>query len=361
MKQVITNPFTHILQKKRQFLLLLFVLLLVCIGLICWQFIIQTTFYQYLINYYIKFTGQLTVLIANLIGQHVTFEIRNFLLSFNGKFHPLTMPIAAYRFYFIGFILLLIVPFKEYKSSFLLIISSLLFIALRSAIISIIQLIYPQDMILLLWIDPLIYLPMFVIVLFVSKKNKIIKPLYDKTCTLFRPLLNVSFPALIFIFLLATPIPRVVLNYLDIGIIEGLTTMTLEISKVMLKWFGYETVLIANFLFLGKFWLQLEQPCLGIGVVTIVWIMVCFTNSYWLNKSLFLIVFSLLFVIMNSIRLSVLLLIIKQTYLTGINKVELHDNITYFTYLFAFISLLIYYFWFQDIKWRSNKMADYKP
>lgn len=354
MKEVINKSFTYIIQKKQQLLALLFALLFACFDLICWQFIIQTSFYQYIVNSYAKFAGLLTVLIANLMGKHITFEIPTFLLSFNGKFHSLTMPIAAYIFYFIGFTLLLIIPFKKYKYSLLLIVASLLFMALRAATISIIQLIYPQDMILLLWIDPLIYLPMYVIVLFVSKNNKIIKPLYDKTCALFSQLLIVSLPTLILLLLLVTPLPRIVLNYLDRNIIAGITTLTLEISKMLLKWCGHETVVTANFLFLGKFWLRLEQPCLGLGVITIVCLMVCFTKGYWLNKTIFLFAFSLLFIVMNSIRLSVLLLIIKHTYSKGLNKVELHDNITYFTYLFAFISLIIYYFWLQDIKWRSN-------
>ena len=354
MEQHITNSFAYIQQNKRQFLLLSLVLLIVCIELLNWQYVTQTLAYKGLDLAYTNSTGQLSVWIANLLGQFPTFDYLTCHLSLNDNVKSLVMPTESYRFYLLGFILLLLVPIKEYKYSFLLLVTSLLFIALRAASISIIQLIYPQDMILLLWIDPLIYIPMFVIILFVSEKNQLIKPLYDRICALFKPLLIVSLPTLILILLLVTPIPRVVLNYLDRGIIDGLTTMTLEISKIMLRWFGYETVVATKFIFLGKFWLQLEQPCLGIGVATIVWIMIVLIKSHWLNKAIFLIIFSLLFVIMNSIRLSVLLLVIKRTYLTGINKVELHDNITYFIYLFAFMSLLVFYYWFQDIKWKTN-------
>jgi len=354
MEQHITNSFAYIQQNKRQFLLLSLVLLIVCIELLSWQYVTQTLAYKGLDLAYTNSTGQLSVWIANLLGQFPTFDYLTCHLSLNDNVKSLVMPTEAYKFYVIGFILLLLVPIKEYKYSFLLLVSSLLFIALRAAFITIIQLIYPQDMILLLWIDPLIYIPMLVIILFVSNRNQIIKPLYDKICDLFSPLLYVSLPTLILVLLLVTPIPRVLLNYLDKGIIDGLTTVTLQISKIILGWFSCETVITSKFIFLGKFWLQLQQPCLGIGVATIVWIMICFTKSYWLNKLIFLIGFSLLFVIMNSIRLSVLLVIIKNSYLTGINKVELHDNITYFMYLFALLSFIVYYFWFQDTKWRKT-------
>jgi exosortase/archaeosortase family protein len=322
--------------------------------LLSWQYVTQTFAYKSINLTYTNFIGQLAVWIANLLGQFPTFDSKTYHLSLNDRVKLLIIPTESYRFYVIGFILLLLVPIKEYKYSFLLLVSSLLFIALRAAFISIIQLIYPQDIILLLWIDPFIYIPMVVIILFVSTRNQLIKPLYDRICALFKPLLIVSVPTLILVLLLVTPIPRVLFNYLDKGIIDGLTTITLQVSKIMLKWFDYKAVVSANFLFLGKFWLQLEQPCLGIGVVTIVWILVCFIKSQWLNKSIFLILFSLLFVIMNSIRMSVLLLVIKNTYLTGLNKVVLHDNITYFMYIFAFVSFLIYYFWFQDLKWRKT-------
>jgi exosortase/archaeosortase family protein len=354
MEQVISNRFTYLQQNKRQLLLLSFIFLLVCFGVICWQLLIQTSIYQYSIACFAKVTGRLTVLISNLLGQYPIFEPLTYHLSFNGKFHSLIMPTASYRFYFIGFLLLFVVPIKDYKYSLLLIVSSLAFIALRASAITIIQVIYPQDIILLLWIDPLIYIPMFAIILFVSNRNQIIKPLFDKVCSQFKPLLNVSLPILILLLLLVTPIPRVILNYLALNAIDELTTMTLKISKIVLGWFSYETVITTRFIFLGKFWLRLEQPCLGIGVVTLVWILVGCIKSKWLNKLIFLIFFSLLFVVMNSIRLSVLLIIIKKTYLTGLNKMELHDNITYVMYLFAFVSFLIYYFWFQDIKWRKN-------
>jgi exosortase/archaeosortase family protein len=328
--------------------------------LLGWQYLSQTFLYKSVDLAYTKFIGHLTLWLANIFGQYPTLEYPTYNLSFNEKVKSLAMPTGSYPFYIAAFLLLLVVPIRDYKYSFIIIVSSIFFIAFRAATISLIQLIYPQNMILLLWIDPLIYIPMFAIILFISNKNLIIKHLYTEIRALFIPILNVSLPTLILLLLLLTPIPRVILNYLNRDIIDGIITITLKISKIILGWFGYETVVTAKYLFLDKFWLRLEQPCLGIGVITIVWILVCSIKGQWQNKSIFLILFTLLFVLMNSIRLSVLLLAIKKTYQTGLNKVELHDNITYAMYLFAFISFLVYYFWFQDIKLTKSLRKELK-
>jgi len=359
MVQVRANSFTYSQQDKYQLYKLLFILLAVCIQLFSWQYITQTLGYMSIENSYTKFTGQFTVLLANLLGQQPVFDPLTYNLSINNTIKSLTMPLASYRFYVAGFMLLFMVPIKEYRYSLLLIISSFLLIALRAAIISIIQLIYPQDLILLLWIDPLIYIPMLAIIIFISNKNKIIKPLYRKIRLQFSPILNVPLTTLILLLLIVTPIPRVVLNYLDRGIIDGLTTITLLASKFILGIFGYNAVVTTKFIFLGKFWLRLDQPCLGIGVFTIITILICTIKGKVINKSIFLIVFSLLFVLMNSIRMSVLLVVIKNTYINGLNKVELHDNITYIMYLFAFLSFITYYFWFQDVNfWGKIKKTN---
>lgn len=350
MEQFDKCIFIYLKQNKQQLYLLLFALLLACIHFIGWPFLSTTTIYKYLIAGYTKFAGQLSVFIAGLLGRSVLFDPITYHLSFGARAKLLIMPVAAYRFYFATFLLLLIVPLKDYKYSILILTSSLILIALRAASITIIQLLYPQDMILLLWIDPLIYIPMFALILFVANKNPLIRELYNKINAKFSPLLLLSLPQLVLLLLLLTSLPRVILNYLNKDIIDRLVKITLEISQNLLSYFGYQTIVTSNFIFLEKFWLRLEQPCLGIGVVTIIWILISSVRSNWYNKLVFLTIFSGLFVIMNSVRLSVLLVFIQNTYSSGLNKVELHDNITYFMYLFAFISFLIYYFWFQDIR-----------
>ena len=360
---IMSQVYLYLKKNKQQFLHLLFVLLLIgFVHLVVWQIITDTVLYNYCTGIFSLFTAKLTIFLSDQLGQHTIYLQNTGQLCDNVNIVTLVMPNASYEFYFVGFLLLFFVPRKYYIFSLLIILISLFYLAFRAAAISIIQLLYLQDMILLLWIDPLIYIPMFVIILFVLNKNPKLKPLYDKIIALFRPFLSVSLPNLILILLLVTPLPRVILNYVDRSLIDELTNATLIISKTLMSWFGYDTIVSSKFIFLGKFWLRLEQPCLGIGVATIVTILVTAVKSRWVNKVLFLIVFYLLFILMNSIRLSVLLLAIKHTYSSGINKIELHNNITYFMYFFAFISFFIYYFWFQDIEIsKSNKKKNLRP
>lgn len=347
----IKQLYLYFLQNKQQIMLLLFVLLLTCfVQLIGWKIISNSKLFTYCTDNYTLFTANISIFISNLVGHNTIYLPNTFQLLDNGNVKNLIMPVASYKFYFVGFILLFLVPLRHYRYSVMLIIVSLVFIAFRGAIITIIQLLYPSDYIILLWIDPLIYIPMFIIVLFVTNKNPLIKPFFLKTINLFKPLLIVSLPTLILLLLLLTPLSRVILNFVGGGFINKLTTSTLEISKIIMGWFGYHTEVSTKFIFLGKFWLSLEQPCLGIGVTTIVIILISSINSDWKNKVIFLILFNLLFVIMNAIRLAFLLITIKNTYLSGLKRVELHDEITYFMYLFSFISFILYVFWFQDVK-----------
>ena len=346
--------YLYLSQNKQQVFLLLFVLLLISfVHLFGWDIIATTGFYKNFCNNFNLFTANLIIFLSNLLGNHPHYLPGTVQMWLDDTIVNLIMPVGSYKFYFVGFILLFIVPLKYYKYSLLIIVLSILFIAFRAAIITIFHLIFPHDLILLLWIDQLIYIPMFVILLFVANKNPIFKPFFKKLNYLFKPLIIVSLPTLVLMLLLLTPLSRIILTYVGREFIAELTTTTLKISKILMEWFGYETVVSTKYIFLGKFWLSLEQPCLGIGVATIVVILVATVKSDWKNKVVFLIIFNLLFVLMNSIRLAVLLITIKNSYLTGLKKVELHDDITYFMYFFAFISFLIYYFWFQDLKFKS--------
>lgn len=349
MKQADKYAFIFLKQNKQQLLLLLFALFLVCIHFLCWSSLASTTLYNSLFGGYTKITGQLTVFIISLLGDSAVFDPATLLLRSNSKTTLLVMPVAAYKFYFAAFFLLIAIPPKDQKYAFLLLVCSVLFIALRAASISIIHLLFSQKKILLLWIDPLIYLPMIALLLLVANKNALVNKAYNRINKRFAPLLIISLPQLILLLIILTPLPRLILNFPDKSIIHGLINITLEISQSLLNNLGYKTIITSNFIFLEKFWLRLEQPCLGIGVVSIIWILVCCIKGSWLNKFIFLSVFSLLFVVMNSVRLSFLLVYIQNTYHQGLNKVELHDNITYFMYLFAFSSFLLYYFWFQDL------------
>jgi len=102
----------------------------------------------------------------------------------------------------------------------------------------------------------------------------------------------------------------------------------------------------------------LEYPCLGLSVITIIYIFVFVIRANWLNKLVFLALFTAFFSLMNSFRLAMALVYLQNISKTAqIDKTTIHDIITYFMYLVAFASLLLFHFWFQDL----NLKKIFKP
>ena len=179
--------YLYLSQNKQQVFLLLFVLLLISfVHLFGWDIIATTGFYKNFCNNFNLFTANLIIFLSNLLGNHPHYLPGTVQMWLDDTIVNLIMPVGSYKFYFVGFVLLFIVPLKYYKYSLLIIVLSILFIAFRAAIITIFHLIFPHDLILLLWIDQLIYIPMFVILLFVANKNPIFKPFFKKLNYLFK-------------------------------------------------------------------------------------------------------------------------------------------------------------------------------
>jgi len=349
----ITDKWQKYLYQNQRHIIVLVLVLSVCLFIyfVGWQWIIGTSGYKLFIYNYNLFTEKISIRWIKWMGKDVPLksETSQFIAADRG--FKLTMPTNSYKLYFIGFIMLTVVSVRQYRYLLLIIPAALLFVSLRAAVVTSIQFAFKNDIhqILLSFVDPLIYLPMLAMGLFILNNNPLIKPFYVKLRLKFNELLNVSLEMLMLLLILVTPLTRIIINYVDRGILDQLTTLTLRISQIILGWLNYTTVISANFMYLDKYGLRFEQPCMGLGVVTIVLILVSVVKGKWLNKFIFLTGFFIAFIIMNSLRLAGLLLLIKHFYSNGMDTVFLHDTITYAMYLFAFLSFLLYYFWFQDI------------
>jgi exosortase/archaeosortase family protein len=362
MNTITDNWQNYLYQNQRQIIVLALVLI-VCLFVYFagWQLIVGTSGYKIFVSNYDLFTEKLSIRWIKWFGKDIPLESGTSQFITVGSGLNLTMPTNSYKLYFIGFIMLTLVSVRQYKYLLLIIPSALLFVSLRAAAVTSIQFAFKNEIhqILLSFVDPLIYMPMLAMGLFILNNNPLIKPFYVKLRLKFNELLNVSLEMLMLLLILVTPLTRIIINYVDRGIIDQLTTLTLRISQMILGWLNYTTVILANFMYLDKYGLRFEQPCMGLGVVTIVLILVSVVKGKWLNKFIFLTGFFIAFIIMNSLRLAGLLLVIKHFYSNGLDTVFLHDTITYAMYLFAFLSFLLYYFWFQDIDFSKmkNKIA----
>ena len=164
---------------------------------------------------------------------------------------------------------------------------------------------------------------------------------------------------LIFLLIIIPPLPRVILTYLHSSIMPGIVSFILTITKILLSWIGESANVNGEFIQLGQNWINLEYPCIGLGVFTFIAIIIFSTKSNYINKVVYLLIYAFIYLIMNSLRLAILILYINKTYSEiGLNKHILHNNVTYFMYLVAFIGFLGFIFWFQDID--LNKKFHFK-
>jgi exosortase/archaeosortase family protein len=228
----------------------------------------------------------------------------------------------------------------------------LLFIALRAALISFILLIYKGTVhhVLLVWLDPTIFIAMLVIGLYIVKQNNILNRLYISLNFQFSEIITTSLSSLVLLLILLPPLPRVLFNYIHSDIMPGIVSYILYFSKIFLGWMGKTAEVSGRFITLENNWIDLEYPCLGLGIFTLIAILIFAIKGKILNKVIYLLFFALVYLLLNALRLSVLLLYINNTYhQIGLNKLELHNNATYFMYVVAFCG-----FWGYWVGVRNN-------
>ena len=348
-------------QNKQQFLFLLFVLFIILITLtIGWSVFSKTDAYRIFDQSIKDVTGNLSILFAQFLGYRTEYIQGNSQLIFINKIiHPV-IPIEAFKFYFIAFCCLFLVH-GEYIFKSLIILSTILFVIIRAVLISTISLLFFNQIhfIWLLFLEPLIFVPIFFVVVYVLKNNPLINILLKKINSRFNENLQFRFTTVILMVIIITPMPRIILTYLNGGILDFITNQTLIISRQILHLFDFKNVIISGkTIYLDHYWIQLENPCLGIGIFTIISILIFSLKGNWLNKTVYFIMLFPFLTFINGIRIAILLIYFQKNFGShGINLRQLHDtssNIIYFT---AFALFVLYLFWFRDIKLSSNKRS----
>lgn len=338
--QLAINEKQHLIKLIVVFVIALFVLLE---G---WGKISNSAAYHTFNIVYSDFTVKIISSIAKVSDKAVEYNAETQLLSSGTKFTELRMPVEAYRYFVTGFILLLLVPIKQWISSVSAILFTLLFVALRAAIISYIFLFHYGDFhnVLLIWLDPVIFIPMLILGLYVVNNEKLLSLIYVELEKRFSEILNISLSSLLFLLIVLPPLPRVLFTYIHAEIMPSIVTFVLWFSKMFLAIMGRTAEIAGKNIYLDKNWVNLEYPCLGLGVFTLIAVLIFAVKADFKFKMIYLSVFALLYTLINSLRLSVLLLYINLTYETkGLNVVHLHDIATYFMYIVAFAGFWVYW------------------
>ncbi len=311
-----------------------------------WNKISNSAAYHSFNVVYADFTVKIISSIAEVSGYEIDYNSETQLLSSGAKFTKLRMPVESYKFFFTGFILLLLVPIKRWISSVSAILFTLLFIALRAAIISYLFLFHYGTLhnVLLVWIDPVIFVPMLILGLYIFQNAKFLSVIYEEVEKRFSEILNVSFSTLLFLLIIIPPLPRVLLTYIHSDIMPGIVSFILSISQFFMLLIGKTSDVTGSLIICGRSCISLEYPCLGLGVFSLVSVLILATKGNIKHKIIYLIVFAIVYIILNALRLSALLLYLHQTAKEDLlDYVTLHDIVTYFMYIVAFAGFWVYW------------------
>jgi exosortase/archaeosortase family protein len=344
---MISNLIQELKNNKSQVIKLITVICVaVLVHFIGWNKIIRTETFHAFNTVYNEFTVKIIQNIGSISDKNIEYHPILHTLTTDGKLTKLIMPIDAYKYFLAGFVLLGLVPIKQWKSSLNAIVFVLLFVALRAAIISYILLVYKNMLpnVMLVWLDPTIFIPMLVLSLYIVQHNNILNKLYNALNLRFSEILSISLSTLLLLLIIIPPLPRVLFTYIHSDFMPGIVSFILYFSKLFLGLMGKTAEVSGRLIYLDSNWVDLEYPCIGIGVFTLVAVLIFSIRDKFSFKLIYLSAFAVIYMVINGLRLGVLLLYIHNTYhQIGLDKLLLHNYATYFMYVVAFAGFALYW------------------
>lgn len=265
-------------------------------------------------------------------------------LYFNENVTALVLPTSAYPFFIVLSMFAIVIPFRKLYSLIIYFVSVYFFIVLRAVIVTFIYLFlfYTKHRVLLYVIDPLIYMPAFFWVLYVIKSNSNLLAILNRFNSSLSNISYLNIQKVVLLFIVIPPLPVTIFTYSG-NSLEWIISIILRGSQLFVSFLGLETTVAGNRILLGSNWIGLGLPCIGLGVMSTVAILMGIMKGLFVNKLLWFSLFAFVFQIVNSIRLGAALFYLNQYYtLNYISLKVLHDIITYIMYLVAFVFVFLY-------------------
>lgn len=346
--QMFNNILQIAKQEKKEIIKLMVVFSLALFVLfVGWDKVLNSEAYQSFTEIYNNFTAKIATNFGSVLGIEIKYYAESSLISTDSHSTKLMMPVDGYKYFLIGFSFLVLVPLRNWNSTISIFIFILLFLALRAGFVTFMLLIYKNTIhnIILLWVDPTIFIAMLILGVYIVKHNLLLSHIYLNIEQQLSESLTISLSNLLFLLIVIPPLPRVIFTYIHSDIMPGIVSFILYISKFFIELTGKTAEVSGRFIHLDNNWIDLEYPCIGLGVFTLVAVLIFAIRGNFTKKILYLSNFAFIYLLLNALRLSVLLMYINKTYNEiGLNKVELHDNATYFMYVVAFAGFMGYWF-----------------
>ena len=346
MKPQIKLTYQFIVRNKL-ILLVLPSILLVFAGLLIGvnESIKITEWYRPLFQKYTDAVANLSVFFLSFSDSSVAYFPESLTISFDKIYIPLHLNFAL-RYYIYSTLILLLLPGKYLKSVLLLILTFLLYYVLSVLKCTTEVLMVNRDATAVTdFIIALRPLSLLFLLNYKLKLNNFTSSLYGKMKGKINEKLDVPFLTFFSLTILLIPAGR----FFELLNLNFFSHFILVISQKINSLLAYNTVIYDNFLILQKYSVYLGKQCLGIGLDIMFVFLVFAIKSNWLHKLIYSVLGVLVMILMNSVRISYILI---HLYKNGSYQlaVDAHELSNYFFYSVVFILILIYIFWFRDLK-----------
>lgn len=323
--------------------------LLICIvGLIffCWQKYHNSALIQSMINLFEFSSGKL----INYMGTDLIYQNSQLLSLNTATVKVLIIPELTFPF-LISLFPLLYLYVRKYLLNFFVLISVVIYFIVRSAFITILFFAEKATdyQVLLNLLDSVRYIPFYLIIIYIIVNNPTLNSYYNKIKQRFDDILIFDINIVILLLILNST-PRILITLIYPELLDKLSHLILVISNFTFNTLGIETVVQSSTIHINENWIYLGHGCLGLGLLTMVIILIASTKTRILNKFIFISLLLPVQLILNSLRIDLLVIYYYYNWDLAIKPIDMHDYSNVFIYSLGFAMFLLYFFWFQDVK-----------
>jgi len=351
MKLQIKPTYQFIVRNKLILLVLLSILLVfagVLVGIN--ESIKITEWYKPFFQKYTDMVASLSVFLLSFSDSNVSYLPESSAVLFNTIYVSLHLNFAL-RYYIYSTLILLLLPGKYLKSVLLIILTFLLYYVLSVLKCTTEVLMVNRDATAVTdFIIAIRPLSLLFLLNYKLKLNNFTSNLYGKLKDKINEKLDLPFLTFLSLTILLIPVGR----FFELLNLNFFSHLILVISQQINSLLGYNTVICDNFLIFQKYSVYLGKQCLGIGLDIMFVFLVFAIKSNWLHKLIYSVMGVLIMILMNSVRISYILI---HLYKNGSYQlaVDAHELSNYFFYSVVFILILIYIFWFRNLKISTKK------
>jgi len=293
--------------------------------------------------------------IINLLGTDLRFQ--NSTLILNGLAIDKKLIVSGLTFPILfSLIPLLYLYVKKYFANFLIICLTTIYFISRAAFITIL---FYSDVnknlhVLLSLLDTMEFIPFYLIVFYIIKNNSYIESYYLKLKKRADAVLQFDINIVIILLILSS-LPRIIITFVYPEVLDAITVLILKISQTTFNLFGISTIIDFKTIYIANNGVYLGHGCLGIGLLTMILILISATKSRIENKLTFVALLLPLQLFFISIRIDLFLIYFYNNWNVYFHPMIMHDYSNLFIYALGFGMFLLYYFWYQDVKILGSK------